>query len=258
MPPTSHTRRIRVATYNVHKCRGLDLKTRPNRIVNVLRKLNADVIALQEVATVQQDQARFIATALGYEFCFGDVRKYKGAPYGNVLLSRLPVRAARNHNITIGHREERGCLQIDLEISEKEVLHVFNVHLGTSYFERRKQAQRLLFEILNSPRIVGPRVILGDFNEWLVGLTTRLLRAHFGTFYRGLLKRGRSYPTLLPLLRLDNIYYDRALILERFLVHKSMAARIASDHLPLVADLLLPAVMKNKMGNKQVIAALAS
>lgn len=257
MRPLEKTQRLRVATYNVHKCRGLDLKTRPSRIVNVLREVDADVIALQEVASVQQDQARFMATELRYDFCFGGVRNYKGRPYGNVVLSRFPLRATFNHDITIGSREERGCLRVDVEISEKEVLHVFNVHMGTSYFERRRQAQKLVFEVLERSLTVGPRIILGDFNEWSYGLTTRLLKAHFSSSYLSVRKRSRSYPAVLPFLGLDNIYYDRALTLERFVVHKSIAARLASDHLPLVADLVLPRAIMGTKEDQQPTAALA-
>jgi endonuclease/exonuclease/phosphatase family metal-dependent hydrolase len=248
---------IRVATYNVHKCMGIDLKTRPSRIVNVLRELDADVIALQEIARVEQDQAHFIAEALDFDLSFGDVRKYKGGPYGNAVLSRFPIRRSCNHDITIEDREARGCLQVDLQISETQVLQVFNVHMGTSYFERRRQASRLVFEVLRRSHVSGPRIILGDFNEWTYGLTTRLLRAHFGAPHRRQQKQSRSYPAVLPLLRLDNIYHDRRLILKRFSVHKSTAALFASDHLPLVADFALRSDDMQTKEDLQAVAALA-
>jgi endonuclease/exonuclease/phosphatase family metal-dependent hydrolase len=249
---------IRVATYNVHKCRGLDLRTRPSRIVGVLRELDADVIGLQEIASVGLDQARFIAAALNFNLSFGHVRKYKEGPYGNAVLSRFAIRASSNHDITIQDREERGCLQVDLEISEKEVLHVFNVHMGTSYFERRRQAPRLVSEVLSGSHLRGPRIILGDFNEWTYGLTTRLLKAQFGASRRRLRKRSRSYPAILPLLRLDNIYHDRELILRRFSVHKSTAALFASDHLPLVADFAIRSDDVRTTEDLPAVNALAS
>src|ERR1700730_14771257 len=88
--------RIRIATYNVHKCQGMDGRVRPQRIAEVLAHVNADVVALQEVLSFGEngdlDQARFLAQELGYSYALGENRKHRGAAYGNVMLSRLPVR----------------------------------------------------------------------------------------------------------------------------------------------------------------------
>lgn len=83
------SKKVRVATYNIHKSRGLDWRVRPERIVEVLREIDADIVALQEVVRARdtrgEDQARFIATELGYHSCFGENRRVDGAPYGNLL-----------------------------------------------------------------------------------------------------------------------------------------------------------------------------
>ena len=85
--------------------------------------------------------------------------------------------------------------------------------------------------------IEGPRILLGDFNEWLRGLTTRLLSEQFTCVdIRADLGLRATYPGPLPLVHLDNIYYDETLRLERAVLHRSRKALIASDHLPLVAD----------------------
>jgi endonuclease/exonuclease/phosphatase family metal-dependent hydrolase len=234
---------FRIVTYNVHKCRGLDRRVRPERIAMVLRETKADIIALQEVLSVEgrereRHQARFIAAELGMEYHVGENRRLDGGAYGNVTLSRWPVRGAHNYDITWNGRERRGCLRVDVSLDKERRLHVFNVHLGTAFLERRHQARQLIGGgMLQQPEAGGARVVLGDFNEWTHGLASRLLAEHFKSAdIRHHLRRGRTYPGVLPLLHLDHIYYDSTLTLERLALHRSRTALVASDHLPLVAD----------------------
>jgi endonuclease/exonuclease/phosphatase family metal-dependent hydrolase len=113
---------IRVLTYNVHKCRGLDRRVRPGRIADVLREIDPDIIALQEVLSVhgkrEDDQADFLAAELGFYSCLGENRRLKGGAYGNLLLSRFPLRAFQNHDITTRGREQRGCLRADIAMGK--------------------------------------------------------------------------------------------------------------------------------------------
>ena len=234
---------FRIVTYNVHKCRGLDRRVRPERMAAVLRETQADVIALQEVLSVEGrerecHQARFIAEELGMDYHVGENRRLNGGAYGNVLLSRLPSQMVRNYDITWSGRERRGCLRVDASLTEGRILHVFNVHLGTAFLERRQQARQLINGgILRQPEMNGARVVLGDFNEWTHGLASRLLTQHFKSAdIHHHLRRGRTYPGLLPLVHLDHIYYDPSLVLESLTLHRSRTALVASDHLPLVAD----------------------
>lgn len=246
----AHAARLRVATYNVHKCKGLDQRTRPERIAGVLRELKADVVALQEVlssagtdspeGTRTRDQAHDLAHALEprYHYWLGENRKHRGAAYGNVVLSRFPIVHSHNYDITRGGRERRGCMRVDLDLGAGRLLHVFNVHLGTGFFERRYQGDLLVGrEILINPELRAPRIVLGDFNEWTRGLATRLLRQHFAEVdVKDGQPRRRTFPGVLPLLHLDHIYYERGLRLLDFRIHRSRLALIASDHLPLVAE----------------------
>lgn len=182
--------RFRVATYNIHKCRGFDRRTSPDRINSVIEELQAEILCLQEVVDAPEgprifDQAREIARAFPeYSWCFGSNRALRGGSYGNMTLTRFPIRSWRNHDLTHRKREERGVLQVDIEIGANRALHVFNIHLGTSYTERRSQAARLLSsDVLGQEALSDPRLIVGDFNEWTMGLTTKLLREasrHFG------------------------------------------------------------------------------
>ena len=241
----SFHRKFRVATYNIHKCKGLDRRVRPGRIAEVLAEIDADIIALQEVLNIEggdpeTDQARFIAEELGFDFTFGETRQLRGGRYGNVILTRLPIRIHRNYDISAGRREPRGCLRTDLRLGAA-TLHIFNVHFGTAFFEHRAQARRLFDErIVNHAELTGARIVLGDFNEWLRGSVSRTLRSHLQSAdIRHHLRRSRTYPGVLPLLHLDHIYFDPALKLERLHLHRERKAMIASDHLPLVADFQL-------------------
>lgn len=238
--------RVRVVTYNIHKCRGLDRRVRPQRIVEVLREIDADIIALQEVLSIQdtapeKDQAQYIAEQLSLKHTVGGTRMLKGGIYGNVVLSRFPLREASNYDISVRGREQRGCLRVDLEIAPDRLMHIFNVHLGTAFLERRHQGRKLIDEaILNNRELKGMRIMLGDFNEWTRGLTTRLLGAHLKSAdVRVHLPRAKTYPGVLPFLHLDHIYFEDSLEMEAMRLHRSRTALIASDHLPLMADFRL-------------------
>jgi endonuclease/exonuclease/phosphatase family metal-dependent hydrolase len=236
--------RIRVATYNVHKCKGLDQRTSPERIAAVIAELDADVIAIQEIFNGQHgpakyDQARSLHECLKkYEWRFGQNRTLRGIPYGNMTLSRLPVQFCRNYDLTWRHRERRGCLRTDLLLAPGKVLHIFNVHLGTSFFERRHQSRKLLSsEVLGGRDYRGTRIVVGDFNEWTRGLVSRSMADAFETINpRTFMRYARTYPGIFPLLHLDHFYYDKQLSLRSFRLHRSRTALIASDHLPLVAE----------------------
>lgn len=239
--------RVRVATYNVRKCRGLDRRTDPERIAAVIRDLDADVIAVQEILDVrnakpQFDQARRIAAALpGYDCRFGENRTLHGGAYGNLTLSRLPFGISENYDITWRRRERRGCLRTDIKLPAGQVLHIFNVHLGTGFVERRHQARHLLTDaVLQRTDLVGPRIVVGDFNEWTRGLASRLMGKEFEAVEpRAFLRYTRTYPGVLPFLHLDHFYYDQHLSLKTFRLHRSRRALVASDHLPLVAEFAL-------------------
>jgi len=241
--------RLRVTTYNIHKAKGLDGRVMPARIAEVLRCLNSDVIALQEVMHIgaddtQLNQARFVAEQLGMHYAIGENRRIHGGAYGNVVLSRFPLRNICNYDISIPRRERRGCLRTDIDVPDYGTVHVFNVHLGTAFLERRSQGRRLVEEeLLGSRDLSGPRIVLGDFNEWTRGLASQLLFTEFNCADIRLKLRSRAtYPGLLPLLHLDHIYFDRALTLEQVGLYRTRLALIASDHLPLWAEFGLASI----------------
>lgn len=252
---------LRIATYNIHKCQGFDRRILPERVISVLQELDADVLCLQEVVNAAEgpalyDQAGQIARSLpGYEAVFGANRPLRGGSYGNMTLSRPQVARWQNVDIT-GKREERGVLQTDLTLGvASDVLHVFNVHLGTGFMERRFQAERLMSDdVLAQPGLQGPRLVIGDFNEWTRGLTTRLLRGSFQTFApEHAMRFPKTFPGMLPFMTLDHCYYEPPLELVQTRLWRSRTALIASDHLPLLAEFRIGARTGKENGDAPVL-----
>ena len=234
--------RLRLATYNIHKARGMDGRTRIDRIADVLASLDADVIALQEViggGPEEDGQAATLGARLGMGWVMDSVRLLRGKAYGNVVLSRLPIEHTHSCDLSCDKREPRGCHRVDIDV-HGQVLHVFNVHLGTAVMERRQQAPRLA-EFVADTHVKGPKVLLGDFNEWVKGLASRTLGEMLdGVDLTQHLQRRRTYPGVWPILHLDHIYTAGGLVVEKVSLPRNRLTLVASDHLPLVADVRMP------------------
>jgi len=155
-----------------------------------------------------------------------------------MTLSRFPVEVCQNYDLTWRRRERRGCLRTDLLLPGNTLLHLFNVHLGTSFVERRHQAHMLLSNhVLSHTPWAGPRIVVGDFNEWTRGMASRLMGEAFeAAKLKTFVGHGRTYPGIFPVLDLDHFYFDQHLRLRSFRLHRSSKALAASDHLPLVAE----------------------
>jgi endonuclease/exonuclease/phosphatase family metal-dependent hydrolase len=229
---------LRVVTYNVHRCRGMDRRTRPDRIAAVLRAIDADVVALQEVIGAGPQGASHVeelGAALGMGWVMAAARHLRGHQFGNAVLSRFPITQHARHDLSWKTCEERCLQRADIDVNG-QMLRVYNVHLGTAILERRHQAQRLA-TIVADKHVGGPKLVLGDFNEWTRGLTTRLLSSRLKSVdLRSYLKRRRTYPGLFPILHLDHIYYAGRLEILGIELPRTRASLVASDHLPLVAD----------------------
>lgn len=149
--------RFRIATYNVHKCKGVDWRLSPARIADVLCELNADIVAGQEIL---YSQAEAISARIKVPFTFGAARMHGGEPYGNAVFTRLPVISSENYDLTARRREPRQSLRVSLALSGGALVHFFAVHLGTSFLERREQAPRFLSEaILDRCDVRGARIV---------------------------------------------------------------------------------------------------
>ncbi len=220
--------RLVVATYNVHGCAD------PSRTAAVLRALEADVIALQELRWNPLDALHVLddlAARLGCTPLAGPTLLRPDGHYGNALLTRLPVVRTRLEDLSFPGREPRGALAAELRAGAS-ALTVIATHLGLAPRERRRQMQRLLALVRASDK---PVVLLGDLNEWFLwGRPLRWLRRHFGRT-----PAPATFPARWPLFALDRIWVEPARLLERIEVHDAAPAKEASDHLPLVATLAL-------------------
>lgn len=244
---------LRVLTYNIHRCIGVDRRFRPERVVEILQHHDADVVLLQEVdegvpRSRELDLARELAEAAGYpHYAVGHNVSLRKGRYGNSTLSRFPIIRERNIDLTIGRRKRRGCQHTTLvlppaeEGGEERPLEVFNVHLGLSAREREKQVGVLVrsdeMEDLDPRR---PCLVGGDFNDWR-SLLRPILTEGFSFRSATDLKSGwnaviRTYPSFSPQGGLDRVYYRGGLHLENVRTCRLKLSRVASDHLPVVCD----------------------
>jgi endonuclease/exonuclease/phosphatase family metal-dependent hydrolase len=236
----SHPRStLRIATYNIHRCRGLDGRTRPERTAAVLRAIDADVVALQEVVAAGPHgggHAEELGALLGMGWVMAPARHLRGHHFGNAVLSRLPITQHLEHDLSWKTCEPRRMQRVDIA-ADAGPLHVYNVHLGTAILERRHQAERLA-AIVSDRHVPGPKLVLGDFNEWMRGLATHTLSSLFKSVdIKQHLRRRRTYPGFFPVLHLDHIYYEGQVDVRSVELPRTRRALMASDHLPLVANL---------------------
>lgn len=225
---------FQAASYNVHRCIGLDRKQDPDRIAEVLRELKADIIGLQEVDSSNSSrharQLERIAETAGFHSIAGTTVLRQEGRFGNALLTGRRAREIRRIDLSHRRREPRGAIDVDLEIDGR-IVRVIVTHLGLRPSERRFQVRRLLDVLtLETGHLT---VVMGDINEWFPG--SRPLRWLHGRLGRA--PARRTFPSFLPVLALDRIWVWPRMALKRVQVHDSPSARVASDHLPIKASI---------------------
>jgi endonuclease/exonuclease/phosphatase family metal-dependent hydrolase len=225
---------LRIASYNVHRCVGMDGRSDASRVAQVIHEIGCDTVGLQEVDN-QPDRAHdsmqldFLANATQMEPVAGHTIVRHEGHFGNALLTRRPVLAVRRHVLTFSNREPRNALDVDLDVAG-QVVRVIVTHLGLWPAERRHQVKALLRLLLAIPTH-QPAVVLGDINEWLpMGRPLRWLHGMLGH-----VRAERSFPARLPMFALDRVWVRPRHTLLAFGTHRSAAAHVASDHLPVMA-----------------------
>ncbi|HMK60015.1 MAG TPA: endonuclease/exonuclease/phosphatase family protein [Dissulfurispiraceae bacterium] len=233
--------RLRLATYNIHKCRGLDGRTDSGRIGSVLKPLKADVIALQEVigpSLKSPGQEDVLATRMNMRPVLAPARSYRSHLYGNAVLSSLPVIKHESFDLSVEGYEPRLCQRVDVLVDNTAV-HIYNVHFGTSSPERSRQAKKLLSFVMDT-HVKGPKIVVGDFNEWKKSTASHLLSEKLHSMdLMPHLRWRKTYPGILPVLHIDHIYFTGHVELNSLQVSRRWPALIASDHLPIVAELVI-------------------
>lgn len=225
--------RLKLATYNIHRCIGADGLALPERILSVLNEMNADVIALQEVELHHEPALNllaYLARHTGLTPIAGPTITHAESGYGNALLTRLPILAVRRIDLSLPDRDPRGAIDMRLDWQGHQ-LHLIATHLGLNPSERRHQVRRLL-KLLD---VSGDdlTILMGDINEWFLwGRPLRWLNRVFPVS-----QRRRTFPSRWPVFALDRIWVYPPAVLSGVATHDSKLARVASDHLPLQAVL---------------------
>ena len=225
---------VRLATWNIHGAIGRDGRHDVERILAVLREVDADVVALQEVASLGLEEGLLQAVRrdLGMHVVTGRTLTRRNADYGNALLSRHPVTDSTSIDLTIGRHEPRNAIDARIALDDAEI-RVVATHLGLRPSERRWQVKRLLAALESGP--LGACIVMGDLNEWyLWGRPLRWLHAKFAA-----IRTPATFPARRPMLKLDRIWAHPTSALDSLRAHGSPLARVASDHLPLVATYAL-------------------
>jgi endonuclease/exonuclease/phosphatase family metal-dependent hydrolase len=233
--PAHRSRRPALAVYNVHSGVGSDGLFDAERVLEVIRGLSADVVALNEVDSRRElgregQMAQLFQHHLGGELIEGPTLREQGGEYGNALLTLWPVLRTRLFDLSCDGREPRSLIDCVLE-APFGPLRVLVTHLGLRAWERRRQIGRLTDIIEGGDDL--PAILAGDLNEWSpLAPAQRRLREVLAR-----VRRRGTFPARFPLLPLDQVWCRPAALVRSTRVPRSDALRRASDHLPLIAEL---------------------
>ena len=228
---------IRVASYNMRKAIGTDRRRVPERTLDVINEIGADVIALQEAdrrfgARLSAIPPHLIGEMSDYKPVAFEARDGSLGWHGNALLVKKDVEVLEKHLFHLPSLEPRGAVLAELSVRGQR-LRVVGMHLDLSGLWRRQQAHAILTHLAQYDEAV-PHVLMGDLNEW--SAHGGCLRDFAKTF--AFADTGPSFHARRPVARLDRIMASPRLRIVDAGVHASATARRASDHLPIWAELI--------------------
>jgi endonuclease/exonuclease/phosphatase family metal-dependent hydrolase len=243
--------RLRVLTYNVHACRGRDGIISPSRIAEVIASVSPDIVALQELDVRRKrsdrlDQAELIARELGMSFHFSPAMHVMEEQFGDAILTALPMRLVKAGplpGIWFPVRlESRGALWAEISLGRAR-LQMLTTHLGLVRRERRNQTGALTgADWLKHPDCSGPAILAGDFNFLSRGRSYARINACLQDAQRlAPSQSDATFPARYPRFRIDYIFVSPSIQVDRVETVRTAATQVASDHLPVVADLRIPA-----------------
>ena len=243
---------LHIATFNIHKgVSHFSARFSLHHQREILRKTTADIVFLQEVRDVhamhskrfdawpEQGQASFLAEAIWPDYAYGKNAVYPAGHHGNALLSKFPIIKSHNADISAHATEERGMLHCEVQVPGwDEPLHAICVHLGLFAKWRRAQLHAIAEYIDAHVPSHVPLMIAGDFNDWSTraggGFASRLDLHEVFEQHTG--KHARSFPSWMPLLKLDRIYV-RGFHIHHAQIHSGPSFLKVSDHAMLTATL---------------------
>ncbi len=238
---------VRILTYNVHRCVGIDRRHDVARVAEVIAAQAPDIVALQEIdvgraRTGRVDQAHQLARRLGMAFHVHAALKVEEELYGDAILTALPERLVKAGPLPgyprLPRLEPRGALWVEVEAAGAR-LQVITTHLGLVPREQQIQAEALAGpDWLGAAELDAPLLLVGDFNATARTVVYRTLTRRLTEARRAAPTRRRTatFPSTMPILALDHIFVGAGLVVEAVRTPFDPLSRMASDHLPLVAD----------------------
>ncbi len=239
--------RIRLVTYNVHACVGMDGQLIPGRIARVIAQSGADIACLQELDVFRRrsgndDQARRIARSLEMNFQFHPAWHLQKEQFGNAILTRFPMNIVQAEGLHHhkADRSRRSALWVEIKIDDQMSVQVINTHMSIYPREQLIQARQLLNEWVQPARQRGPVILCGDFNARPKSATWKVFADSMIDVESLHARRHRStYFSPFPITRLDHMFVTPDLEPKQVQVIRTRMARDASDHLPLYVELQL-------------------
>ena len=238
---------MRLLTYNIHKgIGGRDRRYRLERIVEVIEAENPDLICLQEVdhncrRSRHHDQPKLLAEAFNAVAHLHQLNVHlREGGYGNLVLSRWPLRSRHQISLRAGSKKPRGA-QLAVVDTPEGPLHLAHFHLGLAEKERHWQIGHLLAHPLYGQSSDLPTLLVGDSNDWRNTLCKGQLAAAQFVQVTAPISRFRTFPAYFAMGSLDKVFFRGNVFVRHAKVVRSKLAKAASDHLPVIVDFHLSA-----------------